>query len=104
MRMTPWESTPRKLAKSRFSATMRASAADKPSLSKEHLQNAKSFRCETRIWFITRSNQYSHPAKMQFPMSTLSTRRKDALANHPFALTKLSRIEVEEPAYLWPDE
>ena len=22
----------------------------------------------------------------------------------PFALTKLSRVEVEEPAYLWPDE
>jgi hypothetical protein len=52
MRMTPWESTPRKLAKSKLSAVSRASPGDRPSFSKQVTQNAKSFPAGTFISFI----------------------------------------------------
>src|SRR5437899_8820639 len=52
--MTPCESTPRRLAKTRFSAVSRAASGDNPSFRKHAAQNAASGPAVTFISFIRR--------------------------------------------------
>src|SRR5262245_21562710 len=51
--MTPCESTPRRLAKSRLSAVTRASSGARPSFSKHAVQKIRSVSGQIRDWLMT---------------------------------------------------